>query len=36
VRVLRLDALQVLPGLEDADGRMTFKIAGPRRRGSRY
>lgn len=36
VRVLRLDALQVLAGEEDDSGRMTFKVAGPRRRTSRF
>ncbi|HZO15328.1 MAG TPA: PPC domain-containing DNA-binding protein [Polyangiaceae bacterium] len=30
VRVLRLDALQVLPGEVDPDGHTIFKIAGPR------
>lgn len=36
VRVLRLDALQVLPGEEDEAGQMVFKIAGPRRRRNRF
>ena len=31
VRVLRLDALRVLAGEEDADGRLVFRVAGPRR-----
>jgi predicted DNA-binding protein with PD1-like motif len=31
VRVLRLDALRVLPGLEDDTGRLVFRVAGPRR-----
>jgi predicted DNA-binding protein with PD1-like motif len=32
VRVLRLDALRVLPSDVDAEGRTVYKIAGPRRR----
>lgn len=31
-RVLRLEALQVLQGVEDEEGRMVFKITGPRKR----
>jgi predicted DNA-binding protein with PD1-like motif len=36
VRVLRLDALHVLAGEEAEEGHMTFKVAGPRRRRSRF
>ncbi len=32
VRVLRLDALQVLAGEKDEQGRTVFRVAGPRRR----
>ena len=32
VRVLKLEALRVLKGTEDEEGRMVFAIAGPRRR----
>lgn len=31
-RSLRLEALEVLPGVEDEEGRMVFKVTGPRRR----
>jgi len=32
VRVLKLEALRVLRGQEDEEGRMVFRVAGPRRR----
>lgn len=32
VRVLKLEALRVLQGQEDEEGRMVFRVAGPRRR----
>ena len=32
VRVLKLEALRVLKGQEDEEGRMVFRVAGPRKR----
>jgi hypothetical protein len=32
MRVLRLEALEVMPGVEDEEGRHVFNVTGPRRR----